>query len=88
MCPFPIFGLEILSLASGDNCNDIKLYYIDESLTEVFKKLNNANVTNYFTNIYHFKGKNSNTFDIIIDNYINFHGEISINSIENQICTK
>lgn len=84
--PFPIFGLEILSLASADNSNDVEIYYTDNSLTKVLKKCKRIN--NYYSKIYHFDRNNWKKFDIIIINYINFYGEFNINSIENQIYTE
>ncbi|XP_025198739.1 protein arginine N-methyltransferase 9-like [Melanaphis sacchari] len=37
-CPFPIFGIEILSLAtSTNNYIDIEIYYIDTNLTEIIE---------------------------------------------------
>ncbi|XP_025415631.1 protein arginine N-methyltransferase 9-like [Sipha flava] len=36
--PFPVFGLEIISLASADNCFDVEMYYTDNNLIEVLKK--------------------------------------------------
>jgi hypothetical protein len=81
-CPFPIFGIEILSLASSSNSNiDVEIYYIDENLTEVLDSFKNSN-------IFYFDKKKMKKFDVIIANYINFYGEFNTNVIENQIFTE
>lgn len=82
-CPFPIFGLELLSLTSTGNRINVNIYYTDETLTDVLKKVTNTN--SYYSNIHYFDRTKLVKFDIIIFNYINFFGEFNINSIENQL---
>lgn len=86
--PFPIFDLEVLSLASANNCIDVEIYYTDKNLIEVLKKCKNTITSNYYSKIYHFDRNKLKKFDIIIINYINFYGEFNINSIKNQIHTE
>jgi len=84
-CPFPIFGIEILSLitSSTNSYIDVEIYYIDTNLTEVLNSFKNSN--NFCSNIFCFDKKKMKKFDVIIANYINFYGEFNINVIENQI---
>lgn len=84
-CPFPIFGLELLCLASSDNNFNVDIYYTDKSLTDILKKVTNSKSS--YSNIYNFDRTKLIKFDVIIVNYINFFGELNINSIENEIYT-
>ncbi|XP_050541223.1 protein arginine N-methyltransferase 9-like isoform X2 [Daktulosphaira vitifoliae] len=83
VCPFPIFGLEILSMAQTCNFNHVKLYYTNKNLTEVLEKIEIYTSEFIKGNICYFDKSNSTMkFDIIIVNYISYCGELSSTLID------
>ncbi|XP_050422220.1 protein arginine N-methyltransferase 9-like [Adelges cooleyi] len=82
LCPFPIFGLEVLSLDSTNGCDKVQLFYSNENLTEALWKCNPNVSGNAKKKINLFdQKKNTQKFDVIIMNYINFYGELNISLI-------